>query len=155
MLTLEKVDKLQYTWQAICEAMRLSSPLAITSAFTVTESCKIGDISIEPGSVNLYLSIKHTHSDPSEWKSPLRFAPERFDKTSSFANKPQGASQSTQCEEKRNPFAFNPFYGGERACLGKTLTESILKLTIPIIYHHFNFQIVAETMESKPGTAEA
>ena len=54
--------------------------------------------------------------DPYEWKDPLKFIPERFDKLSDYYLKPNG--------EKRSPFSFTPFLGGSRICIGKTFAEN-------------------------------
>jgi len=41
----------------------------------------------------------------------------------------------------RNPLAFTPFTGGKRICVGKTFAEVLMKFTLPIIYHHFDFKL--------------
>lgn len=45
---------------------------------------------------------------------------------------------------KRNPFAYSPFLGGSRVCLGKTFAEITLKFVIPLWYHFFDFEFVKE-----------
>ena len=40
---------------------------------------------------------------------------------------------------KRSPYAFSPFLGGARVCLGKTFAEVTLKFMIPLWYHFFEF----------------
>jgi len=42
----------------------------------------------------------------------------------------------------RDPLSFTPFMGGKRVCLGKTFAEVIIRFTIPILYHFFDFQFV-------------
>ena len=44
--------------------------------------------------------------------------------------------------KKRHAFAFSPFLGGSRVCLGKTFAEITLKFTIPLYYHFFDFEFV-------------
>jgi cytochrome P450 len=43
----------------------------------------------------------------------------------------------------RNPLAFTPFFGGKRVCLGKTFAEVTIRFTLPLIYHHLDFDFVA------------
>ena len=76
------------------------------------------------------------HRNEKEWIDPDTFNPDRFDPNSPLFNRPDGS--------KRNPLAFNPFLGGKRICLGKTFAEITLKLTLPLYYHHFDFEFVKE-----------
>mmetsp|Transcript_9700 Transcript_9700/g.13254 ORF Transcript_9700/g.13254 Transcript_9700/m.13254 type:complete len:104 (-) Transcript_9700:78-389(-) len=64
------------------------------------------------------------------------FKPERFDPSSEWYLKPDG--------KKRSPFAFSPFLGGVRVCLGKTFAEVTLRMTLPLYYHCFDFEFVKE-----------
>lgn len=43
---------------------------------------------------------------------------------------------------KRNPYAYSPFAGGIRVCLGKTFAEVALKFSIVLYYHFFDFELV-------------
>lgn len=78
--------------------------------------------------------MQQTHSDPEQWREPQRFVPDRFDSKSEWFLKPDG--------KKRSPFAYTPFLGGSRVCLGKTFAEITLKFTIPFWFHFFNFDLV-------------
>jgi len=60
--------------------------------------------------------------------------PERFD-TKDKDNKWMLTSEG----KARNSFAFTPFMGGKRVCLGKTFAEVTIRFTIPMLYHHFDF----------------
>ena len=37
---------------------------------------------------------------------------------------------------------FNPFLGGKRVCLGKTFAETVIRFTVPLLYFHFDFEVV-------------
>lgn len=51
----------------------------------------------------------------------------------------------------RNPLTFSPFLGGKRVCLGKTFAEVLIRFTIPLLYHHFDFKLVnPEHLIKKP-----
>jgi cytochrome P450 len=71
--------------------------------------------------------------DPNQWIKPNEFIPERFDSKSEFYLTPKGV--------KRNPFAFSPFLGGMRICLGKTFVESVSKVMLPVLLTKFDFEL--------------
>ena len=124
--------------QCICEVLRKDPPIEITDALTIDESgVSIAGVSLQLGET-FHVAIKHMHHDPTEWKEPAAFIPDRFDPESHYWRQP-GGKAAGEFADKRNPFAYNPFGGGQRTCLGKTLSESILKLSLPVIYHHYNF----------------
>ena len=73
------------------------------------------------------------------WKtSPeLRYLfPERFDPTSKYYLTPKG--------EKRPNYAFSPFLGGMRICLGKSFIEIISKFVGPTIISNFDFDFFTD-----------
>ena len=72
--------------------------------------------------------------DPEQFKEPMLFNPQRFNPKSEFYKKPNG--------EKRSTYAYSPFSGGIRVCLGKTFAEVTLKFTIPLYYHFFDFELM-------------
>jgi cytochrome P450 len=49
----------------------------------------------------------------------------------------------------RNPLAFTPFMGGKRVCLGKTFAEVTVRFTLPLLYHHLNFEFVDHEEQTK------
>ncbi len=78
--------------------------------------------------------MQQIQNDREEWIAPERYIPERFDSTSKYYLKPNG--------EKRHPFAFNPFIGGKRICMGKTFAEVVAKFVVPAFYSRFTFDFV-------------
>jgi cytochrome P450 len=38
--------------------------------------------------------------------------------------------------------SFTPFFGGKRICLGKTFAEQVIRFTVPILFHYFEFDFV-------------
>ena len=86
---------------------------------------------------NFLISFESIHHDPTQWREPSRFVPERFDskdKDNEWGLTPDG--------QPRNPLAFTPFMGGKRVCLGKTFAEVTIRFTVPMLYHHFDFEFV-------------
>jgi len=83
------------------------------------------------------INFEAIHHDPSQWLEPEKFVPERFDakaKDNKWALTPEGKS--------RNPMAFTPFMGGKRICLGKTFAEVNTRITLPLLYHHLEFEFM-------------
>ena len=71
------------------------------------------------------------------WIDHEKFIPERFDPQSKYALTPSG--------EKRPHYAFVPFLGGKRICLGKTFVEIISKISGPTILSHYDFEFTSES----------
>lgn len=111
--TIADLGNLTYTRMVIDESMRLYPPAWALSR-AAKEEDEIGGFRIPRGAV-VSPSQFVTHRHPDFWEEPERFDPERF--------RPERA-------ESRPRFAYFPFGGGPRLCIGNTfaLTESALVL---------------------------
>ena len=109
--TVEDVNKLEYTRSVIAESMRLYPP-AWTMGRRALEPHQIGGYEIEKDALVL-TSQWVVHHDPRWWPDPLAFRPERW-----------------LPEARRPKFAYFPFGGGARLCIGESFawTEAILLL---------------------------
>lgn len=111
--------------------MRIEPPVEFANLQIATEDITIGSgekqVALKAGT-KFFLSMIEMHHDPSVWKNPSEYIPDRFNKESEWASRPDGKQRSAQ--------AFNPFMGGKRICMGKTLAEVIIRFTVPIIFHH-------------------
>lgn len=101
-LQLEHVEQLVYTRMVIEEAIRLHPPFWFENR-NVAADVELGGVPIKKGSVVVF-SRYSLHRHPGFWKDPERFNPERF--------RP-GAE-----ENKRSVYAYVPFGGGPRICIG-------------------------------------
>ena len=98
-----------------------------------------GGLNIRKGDA-ITIGIASMCMDKNQWIEPERFIPERFDSKSKYFLTPSGS--------KRNPFAFSPFLGGMRICLGKTFIEAVSKVTLPVLLTKFVFELPnADTFE--------
>jgi cytochrome P450 len=106
----DDIGKLSYTTMVIKEAMRLYPSAHVFGRFTPT-GARIGGYRIPPRSV-VILSPWATHHRADLWPEPHRFDPERFEPAA---------------EAARPRYAYFPFAGGPRACIGShfAMTESI------------------------------
>ena len=96
--------RLNYTSRVIDEVLRLYPPTWLT-ARTPIEDGTLGGYRIPAGAL-LLLSPYLTHRHPAVWEEPERFDPDRFAPT-------RAAS--------RPAFAYFPFGGGPRRCIGSAL----------------------------------
>jgi cytochrome P450 len=108
--TVADLPRLRYAEQVIKEAMRLYPPVWAIGRETTAE-CEIGGHRVPKGS-QLLLSQWVTHRDPRFWDEAERFRPERW-------------------SEDTPRFAYFPFGGGPRGCIGQSfaLMEAVLILT--------------------------
>jgi cytochrome P450 len=114
--TVEDLPNLPYTKMVIEEAMRVYPPAPGISIREAKEADELCGFKVTPGlQVMVAPWILHRHR--RLWDDPERFDPTRFSKESS---------------EKRPRFAYLPFGGGPRICIGATLamTEAILILAV-------------------------
>ncbi|HEU4559218.1 MAG TPA: cytochrome P450 [Longimicrobium sp.] len=111
--TADDVPRLPYTRAVFAEAMRLYPP-AWAIGREPLEEFEAGGYRIRAGTVVL-LSPWIVHRDPRWWTDPERFDPDRW-------------SPEREAEQPR--FAYFPFGGGPRKCIGEGFawTEGILVL---------------------------
>lgn len=131
----EDVEELDYVKMCYQESMRIAAPAEGSSTSCFNKPVTIDGIQFDAGDA-FFVMMKYIQMDPKQWIEPNSFIPERFDTESPYYKTPDGG--------KRNPFAFCPFLGGSRVCLGKTFAEITLKFVLPIWYHAFTFELVKE-----------
>ena len=120
--TVEDVPRLEYTRAIIAESMRLYPP-AWTMGRKAVERHAIDGHTIEPGAL-VIVSQWIAHHDPRWWESPDEFKPERWQ--SQAGNSESGTGN----RPPRPKYAYFPFGGGSRICIGESFawTEAILLL---------------------------
>ncbi len=107
----EDVTKLQFTWRAIQEAMRLYPPVHIIPRAAIGPD-RLGDCDVPKGTT-IVISPWLTHRNPKLWDDPSRFIPDRFSEENS-AGRPR--------------YAYLPFGAGPHICVGAhfAMLETIL-----------------------------
>src|SRR5688572_26039899 len=141
--TVEDVPKLEYTRAVIAESMRVYPP-AWTMGRRAIEPHTIGGYSIEKGALVL-LSQWVVHRDPRWWSEPESFRPEIW--LASVGNREPGTGSPAIGSRIPDPgyrprYAYFPFGGGNRVCIGESFawTEAILLLAT--IAQHWRFAAV-------------
>ena len=135
LLTTDVIEELDYLKMCYSEVLRHDSPIPQSSTSCFSKDVVIQGVTVPKGNP-IFISMQEMHNNPKEWIEPFSFIPERFDSKSEYFKRPDG--------KPRNPLAFSPFLGGKRICLGKTFAETALKLTLPLYFHHFDFEFVDE-----------
>ena len=118
--TREDVDRLPFARQVVAESMRLYPP-AWAIGRQAKEAVPIGDYTLPEGAVVLICPWV-VHHDPRWWPEAERFDPSRWD-----AN---GGSVHNGATAERPRWAYFPFGGGSRSCIGESFAwmEAILVL---------------------------
>ncbi|MFG2891687.1 cytochrome P450 [Streptomyces sp. NPDC048248] len=118
--TAEDLERLPCLTRAFKEAMRLYPAAPVVSRRAV-EATEIGGYVI-PAGADVVVAPWVTHRSPDLWEDPERFDPERF---------------TPEREAARHRYAWFPFGGGPRACIGQhfSMLESVLAMATLLRAH--------------------
>ncbi|KAL2898053.1 Cytochrome P450 98A2 [Bienertia sinuspersici] len=106
------------------EALRLHPPTPFLFPHKAKAHVKIGDYDIPKGS-NVHVNIWAIARDPTAWKSPLEFRPERF--------------MEEDVDMKGHDFRLLPFGAGRRVCPGAQFGLNLVTSMLGHLLHHFNW----------------
>ncbi|MBW4607919.1 MAG: cytochrome P450 [Hassallia sp. WJT32-NPBG1] len=124
--TFEDLPNLKYTTMVIEEAMRLYPPAWLISRTAIAND-EIGGYHIPAGSI-IQLAPYVTHRHPDFWENPEGFNPERFSPERS-ANRPR--------------YAYFPFSGGQRGCIGAAFGIMEVKLIVAMVVQAYRLHLVS------------
>lgn len=123
--TFDDLESLTYTKMVFQETMRLYPPVWTISR-TALDDDKIGNHHI-PKNTTVMLCPYAIHRNPRFWRHPEEFDPERFS--------PQGS-------DGRHQFAFFPFGGGPRACIGSRFALMEGPLVIAMVAQTYRLELI-------------
>ncbi|MFN7210204.1 MAG: cytochrome P450 [Aggregatilineales bacterium] len=123
--TLADLPNLPYTEMVIKEAMRLYPPAGGIPRMALTD-VPLGEYVVPKGS-NVFISTYVMHRDPRYFPEPERFLPERF-------------SREREADILR--YAYLPFGGGPRICIGNTFAMLEARLLLATIAQRFRLSLV-------------
>ena len=121
----EDLPALDYTRRVFDEALRLYPPAWLVTRKSVGEDV-LGGVRVPPGSL-VIVSIWSTQRSAACWPDPLRFDPDRF--------LPAAAGS-------RPRFAYLPFGGGPRLCIGNTFALTEGPLVLATIWQRCRLELV-------------
>ena len=125
--TLDDLPALVYTRQILAESMRLY-PTAWTLGRRCLRAVQIGPYLVRPRDIVMMSQIV-VHRDPRFWPDPERFDPERF---------------TPEAEQERPRFAYFPFGGGSRVCIGESYAWMEGILVLATIGQRWRLRLVPE-----------
>ncbi|HJL01714.1 MAG TPA: cytochrome P450 [Polyangiaceae bacterium LLY-WYZ-15_(1-7)] len=123
--TMEDVPKLTYTKQVLQEAMRLYPP-AWMVARAPNEDTELGGYFL-PESSLVFVSPWVVHRHPDHWEDPEGFDPERF---------------APERAKGRHKYAYFPFGGGPRICIGNGFAMMEAQLVLATIVRDWHLDLV-------------
>ncbi len=125
--TAADVPALTFTRDVVAEAMRLYPPAWVIGRRAIRET-SVGRWTIPAGAI-MIASQYVMHRDPALWGDPLAFRPERW-----------------QAEARALPkFAYFPFGGGNRLCIGEPFAWMEAVLVVATIAQRWRFERVDRT----------
>jgi cytochrome P450 len=129
----EDMASMPYLKMVIQETMRLYPP-AWSFLRTSLQADRLGPYRIDPGAL-IFLCPFTMHRDSRYWENPEQFQPERFS-PERFAAIPK--------------YAYFPFGGGPRVCIGQSFAMMEMMLALPLILQRFRFHAQAGEVELNP-----
>jgi cytochrome P450 len=124
----DDLEKLPYTRMVIDEAMRLYPPAPMLTGRVALEADTICGRPIAKGTqVAILPWVVHRHR--TLWDDPDRFDPQRFSREGSAA---------------RPRFAYLPFGGGPRICIGAQLALTEVTLLVAAMAQHYRLKLVPQ-----------
>lgn len=121
----EDLEKLPYLTQVLKEALRLY-PAAPAQGRITTEDVQVGAYTI-PAGADVVVSSGVVQRRPDIWADPDAFDPDRF---------------LPEHEAARPRYAWFPFGGGPRACIGQHLAMLNATLTLSVLLQNYSFTAV-------------
>jgi cytochrome P450 len=138
---IDTMDKSPLLDHVIKESLRLYPPIHIGNR-VVAEELDFNGNKIPLGE-RMFYSIYLTHRDPAVWENVDQFCPERFSHG-----------------RKTPPFAYVPFGGGPRSCIGAAFGQAEARLVITRLLKTFSFEFrnanqihahMGATLEPRPS----
>ncbi len=123
---IEDLPALEITRRVFDEALRLYPPAWLVTRKNIQEDFLSG-VRIPPGSL-VVISIADTHQNPAYWPNPQEFDPDRF---------------LTEQSTARPRFAYLPFGGGPRLCIGNHFALAEAGLVLAAIYQGCHLEMEA------------
>jgi len=123
-ITIEELNKFEYTTAFMKEVLRTSSPLNDMFARKAIRDHMIKDIHVKKGDV-LNVDYFYNNYNPVYFKNPDEFDPMRW----------------LSKEKSIDPYAFTPFSAGPRSCIGQHLAMNESKVILCELLSMFDFNL--------------
>lgn len=131
--TFDDLGNLTYTTQVVEESLRLYPPAWIIDRIAINDD-QVGGYLIPKGSM-VILYIYGSHHQASIWENPKEFQPERF---------------AAEARKAIPPFAYFPFGGGPRKCIGNNFAMMEMQLVLTQMVKAFHFKCQSDQVALLP-----
>ena len=121
--TRDDVSRLDLTNRIVTETLRLYPPIHTIPRQT-TREIDVGRYRL-PSDEQVHLSVISVHRDERYYDAPLEFRPERW---------------TDEFEEQLDDYAFIPFGGGRRTCIGRDFARLEATLALATIGQNFDLE---------------
>lgn len=118
------LPQLVHTQRIIKETLRLFPPNRSIAREAIND-CRLGDYAI-PAGAQVVMPQWVVHRDQRFFERPEEFIPDRW---------------TTEFEQKLHKFAYFPFGGGPRLCIGRSFAMMEIALVIAAIARHFEIRL--------------
>ena len=126
LFDIRDISSLKYTKMVLEESLRLYPPTWIFTRMTQKLDHLPSGLTLAAGT-KLYLSPYVLHRNPQYFSAPNKFDPERF---------------NDQNKQLRPKFAYFPFGGGTRVCIGQPLVEMMTIVMLATIVKQIKFNLL-------------
>jgi len=126
MPTLRDLGALPYTQQVLKEAMRLYPPAWTLNAREPAEDVTLDSGYTIPKGTQVFITPYVLHRLPRYFAEPDQFRPERF---------------TPQFEESLPRYAYMPFGGGPRVCIGNAFAMMEAQLVLATVAQQYSLQL--------------
>ncbi|MCB0005875.1 MAG: cytochrome P450 [Anaerolineales bacterium] len=132
--TLADLPQLTYTGQIIKEVLRLYPPAWILNTRTTPVATNLGPYQL-PADANIFISPYAMHHLPQYFPEPDAFRPERW---------------TAEFEQSLPRYAYLPFGGGPRVCIGNSFAQMEAQLVLATIGQRFTTSLATEEVKLNP-----
>jgi len=117
--------ELPHTWRVMREAMRMYPPIWMLIRL-VEEPTTLRGVTL-PAGATVIVSPYVTHHHPGVWADPMAFDPDRF---------------LPERSEARHRYAWYPFGGGRRSCIGKYMAMLEAKVVMSMTARRYTLSAI-------------
>jgi cytochrome P450 len=129
MVEESDAERLPYLGAVVKEVFRLHPPAPLLIPHRADNRCEIAGFVI-PKHTQIIINVWAIGRDPSIWKEPLKFIPERFiDK------------ETSRVDYRGQNFQLIPFGAGRRICVGLPLASRMVHLLLASLLHSFEWAL--------------
>ena len=150
--TFDDIPKLNLVRMVVAESLRMypEPPLLIRRALAddlLPEGGAGFKTKIKRGA-DIFIALYNIHRSPKYWENPNNFDPERFLKPQSNPNTPEWAgytpANTLYPNEIQSDFAYLPFGGGTRKCIGDQFALMEAVVTLSMVFKKFDLKLAVK-----------